>query len=378
MDFSISETQAMICREARKFLEKECPSRLVRELEEDEKGYSPELWHKMGELGWMAMPFPEEYGGIGADFLALVLLIEEMGRVCLSSPLIPSVILGGMTLLELGSDDQKSDLLPALTTSRTIYTMALLESDDNYDPSGVHCRAELKEKEYSLKGTKLFVPDAHVSDRILVAVRTGPESTGDSGITLLLIDSKDKGVRVRPLNTFAGDKPCVVEFDLKVPQSSVIGEGGNTWAGIKKTLEMASIAKCAEMSGGAQRILEMTLTHVKARHQFGRPIGNFQAIQHHCANMAMDVEAAKVNTYHAAWLLNEDLPATKSVSAAKAFVGEAFRRVGLLGHQIHGAIGFTKELDLELYIRRYMTANVAFGNGNFHKKCLADEIVRNI
>jgi len=378
MDFSISETQEMMCREARKFLDKECPSRLVRELEEDEKGYSSELWQKMGELGWMAMPFPEEYGGIGADFLGLVLLIEEMGRVCLPSPLIPSVILGGMTLLALGSDAQKADLLPTIATGETIYTLALLESNDNYGPSGVHCHAELNGNEYLLKGSKLFVPDAHLADRILVAVRTRPESTSDSGITLLLLDSKDKEVRIRPLKTFAGDRPCVMEFDIRVPQSTVIGEVGKAWAGLKKILEMAAIAKCAEMTGMAQRILEMTLTYAKERTQFGRPIGSFQAIQHHCANMAMDVEAAKVNTYHAAWLLNEGLPSTKIVSAAKAFVGEAFRRVGLLGHQVHGAIGFTKELDLELYIRRCKAAEVAFGNGNFHKKCLADEIVKGI
>jgi alkylation response protein AidB-like acyl-CoA dehydrogenase len=378
MDFSISETQEMICREARKFLEKECPNSLVREMEEDEKGYSPELWRKMGELGWMAVPFPEEYGGLGADFLGLVLLIEEMGRVCLPSPLIPSVIMGGMTLLTLGSDVQKSDFLPTLASGETIYTLALLESDDSYDPSGIHCRAELKGNEYLLKGTKLFVPDAHVADRILVAVRTGPESGGDSGINIFLIDARDKGVQVRPLKTFSGDKSCVVAFDIRIPKSAIIGEGGNAWVGLKKIIEMAAIAKCAEMSGGAQRILEMTLTYAKDRTQFGRPIGSFQAIQHHCANMAMEVEAAKVNTYHAAWLLSEGLPSTTIVSAAKAFVGEAFRRVGLLGHQIHGAIGFTKELDLELYIRRCKAAEVAFGNGNFHKKCLADEIVKGV
>jgi len=378
MDFSISETQEMICREARKFLEKECPSRLVRELEEDEKGYSPELWQKMGELGWMAMPFPEAYGGIGGDFLGLVLLIEEMGRVCLPSPLVPSVILGGMTVLSLGSDARKSDLLPTIASGETICTLALLESNDNHGPTGVQCRAELNGNEYRLRGTKLFVPDAHVADRILVVARTQPESNGDLGITLFLLDAKDRGVRVRPLKTFAGDKPCVVELDVKVPQSAVVGERGNAWAGLQKTLEMAAIAKCAEMSGGAQRILEMTTAYAMERTQFGRPIGSFQAIQHHCANMAMDVEAARANTYHAAWLLNEGLPATKFVSAAKAFVGEAFRRVGLLGHQIHGAIGFTKELDLELYIRRCKAAEVAFGNGNFHKKILADEIVKGI
>jgi alkylation response protein AidB-like acyl-CoA dehydrogenase len=283
-----------------------------------------------------------------------------------------------MTVLALGSDVRKSELLPAIASGETICTLALLESNDDYGPSGIQCRAELNGNEYRLKGTKIFVPDAHVADRIFVAARTQTEGNDAACITLFLLDSKDRGVRVRPLKTFAGDKPCVVELDVRVPQSAVIGEHGNASAGLQNTLEMAAIAKCAEMSGGAQRILEMTTTYAMERTQFGRPIGSFQAIQHHCANMAMYVEAARANTYHAAWLLNEGLPATKNVAAAKAFVGETFRRVGLLGHQIHGAIGFTKELDLELYIRRCKAAEVAFGNGNFHKKILADEIVKGI
>jgi alkylation response protein AidB-like acyl-CoA dehydrogenase len=283
-----------------------------------------------------------------------------------------------MTLLTLGSDAQKSDFVPTIASGEKIFTLALLESDDDYGPSGVQCHAKQIGNEYFLKGKKLFVPDAHVADRIIVTARTGGKDNGNSGITLFLIDAKEEGVRVRPLKTFAGDKPCVVELDTRVPQSAVIGESGSDWPGLRKTLEMAAIAKCAEMSGGAQRVLEMTTTYAMERTQFGRPIGSFQAIQHQCANMAMDVEAAKVNTYHAAWLLNGGHPATKFVSAAKAFVGDACRRVGLLGHQIHGAIGFTKELDLELYIRRCKAAEIAFGTGDFHKKILADEIVKGV
>ncbi|MBW1799570.1 MAG: acyl-CoA/acyl-ACP dehydrogenase [Deltaproteobacteria bacterium] len=375
MNFSLSETQVMMRSEARKFLEKDCPVRLVRELEGDEKGYSPELWRKMGELGWMALPFPEVHGGLGGSFLDLVLLIEETGRVCLPSPLIPSVILGGMTLLNMGSDLQKSKSLPAIITGETICTLALLESNDNYGPSGVQCHAVPSGNGYLLKGTKRFVPDAHVADQILVAARTLPESDGDSGITLLILDANDEGIQVRPLKTFAGDKPCVVAFDIRVPQSALIGENGKAWACLEKTLEMAAVAKCAEMVGGARRILEMSLAYARERTQFGRPIGSFQAIQHHCANMAMDVEAAGVNTYHAAWLISEGLPATKNVSAAKAFVGEAFRRVGLLGHQIHGAIGFTRELDLELFIRRIKAGEASFGNADFHRQIIAQSIV---
>ena len=170
----------------------------------------------------------------------------------------------------------------------------------------------------------------------------------------------------------------IVFDNCRVPKENIIMDPGSGYQTMMRELAIARTTVAMAATGICQAAVDAAIRYAQQRFQFGRPIGSFQAIQHQCANMAMDVEAAKVNTYHAAWLLSEGLPGSKTVSAAKAFVGEAFRRVGLLGHQIHGAIGFTKELDLELYIRRCKAAEVAFGNDNFHKKCLAEEIVKSI
>lgn len=374
MDFSLSEVQRMLRREARSFLERECPSQLVREMEQDERGHSPELWHRIANLGWMALPFPEKYGGAGGSFMDLVILVEEMGRVCFPSPFIPSVILGGLTILDLGSEDQKEESLPGIASGDIISTLALLESNDSYEPTGIACRASFDGNEYHLQGTKLFVPDAHIADFLLVAARTEGGSKGEQGITLFIVDAKNQDISHTLLKTIAGDKQFEVNLDVKVPPGSALGRAGDAWHGLKKTLERAAVAKCAEMIGGAQRVLEMTLDYAKERKQFGHPIGSFQAIQHYCANMAMDVEASRLNTYHAAWLISEGLPASRHVAAAKAWTGEAYRGIVASSHQIHGAIAFTKELDLELYIRRAKAAEVAFGDADFHRQIIAQEL----
>jgi len=167
MDFSLSEEQKMFRTEARSFLEKECSSQFVREMEEDERGYSPQLWHQIAELGWIAVPFPEKYGGVNGSFIDLIVLIEEMGRVCFPSPFIPTV-LSGLTILELGSEDQKIKLLPGIAGGDTICTLAPLEANNRYDPAAITYQASTDG--YHLQGTRLFVPDAHVAHLLLVAV----------------------------------------------------------------------------------------------------------------------------------------------------------------------------------------------------------------
>ena len=375
MDFSLSEAQELLKRTARDFLEKECPKQLVREMEEDETGYPAQLWHNMAELGWMALPFPEKYGGGGGSFADLVILLEEMGRACLPSPFIPTVVLGGLTILDMGSEEQKKKFLPHIAKGDMVCTLALLEPSDSYDPADISCRAIADEDGYLVNGTKLFVPDAHITDYLVVAARTRNSSRAEQGVTLFLVDTRSPGIDYTLLKTIAGDKQFEVNFDsVKVPRESVIGEVGWAWKGAERILERAAVAKCAEMVGGAQRVLEMTVSYAKERIQFGRPIGSFQAIQHYCANMATDVDASRFNTYKAAWMIDEGLPCSKEVAIAKAWCSEAYRRVIALSHQIHGAIGWTKDLDLELYTRRAKAAEIAFGDADFHREVIAREL----
>ena len=372
MDLGFDESQQMLKTLAREFLEKECPTSLVRAMEEDERGYTPELWSKIAELGWLGLTLPEQYGGMDLTYFDLVLVLEEMGRAMLPGPFFSTVILGAMTLLEAGSDDQKQEYLPKVANGETILTMALTEPTATYDPAGVHTTAKAEGSDYVINGTKLFVPDAQVADAMVVVTRTSESGDASQGITLFLVDANNPGITITPLKTISGDKQAEVEFkDVRVPASAIVGQVDKGWDTISRILDLAAIGKCAEMLGGADRVLEMTTDYVKERVQFGRPIGSFQAVQHHCANMATDVEGCRYVAYQAAWRISERLPAVREVAIAKAWVSDAYRRVCALGHQSHGAIGFTKEYDLQLFTRRAKVAEVAYGDTDFHREQVA-------
>jgi alkylation response protein AidB-like acyl-CoA dehydrogenase len=373
MDLALSEDQEMLRKMAKDFLANECSKTLVREMEEDEKGYSPELWAKMAEQGWTGLPFPEKYGGVGYSFLDLAVLLEEMGRSCLPGPYFSTVVLAGHAILEAGSEEQKLKLLGAISQGKLICTLALTEPSASYDAKDIQVKATAEGGGYVISGTKLFVPDANVADCMVVVARTGGQ--GAQGITLFLVDPKAPGVSITPLRTIASDKLCEVTFDkVKVGQDAVLGQVGQGWPTVEKVLQKAAVAKCAEMVGGAQQVLEMTVNYAKERVQFGRPIGSFQAIQHHCANMAIDVDGSRFISYQAAWMLSEGIPCTKEVAMAKAWTSDAYRRLTALGHQVHGGIGFTKDHDMQLYYRRAKAAEVTFGDADFHRDVVAREI----
>jgi len=369
MDFGLSEEQKMLKQTARDFLTAQCPSSLVREMAKDERGYSPELWRKMAELGWMGLAFPQEYGGTGGSFLDLAVLLEEMGRACLPGPFFSTVVLGGMTLLELGNRKQKQGLLPMTVKGEVIITLALTEPGTSYGSGQMMVKAIADRDHYVITGTKLFVPDAHIADYIICAAKTA------KGATLFLVDSRSPGIGYSLLKTIAGDKQCEVVFNqVKVPKGNVVGDLGQGWIQLQSILRRAAIAKCAEMVGGAQRVLEKTVDYVKQRVQFGQPIGAFQAIQHHCANMATDVETSRFITYQAAWRLSEGLPCNQEAAMAKAWVSDAYKRVTLLGHQCIGGVGFMEDHDLPLYSKRAMGAEIAFGDADFHREAVAQEL----
>jgi alkylation response protein AidB-like acyl-CoA dehydrogenase len=374
LDLDLSEDQKMLRATARDFLTKECPKRFVREMEQDEKGYSPELWLKMAQLGWLGLPFPERYGGGGGSVLDLVILLEEMGRACLPGPFLSSVVLSGLPILEAGSEEQKQRFLPAIVRGK-VFTLALTEADGSYEAASIKTRATLDKDDYVISGTKLFVPDAHIADYLLCLARTKKRSSGAEGLSLFIIDAKSQGISYTLLSTIAGDKQCEVIFDkVRVPVTNILGELDQGWGIVEKTLQYAAIAKCAEMVGAAQQVLEMSVDYAKQRVQFDRPIGSFQAIQHHCANMLVDIDGMRYLTYQAAWLLSEGLPAAKEVAMAKAWVSEAIRRVTALGHQIHSGVGYTMDHDLQLYFRRGKAAEVLFGNANFHRELIASQL----
>ena len=372
MDLGLNEAQQMLKNSAQEFLEAECPDTYVREMEEDENGYTAEMWQKLAEQGWLGLIIPEKYGGVELEFQDLTILLEEMGRFMLPGPYFSNVVLGGMSIMDSGTEEQKQEYLPRIAEGQIIVTLALNEPSGRWDPEGIQLTATEAGGKYTLNGTKLFVPNAHISDYIVVVARTGD---GENDISLFILPSQSNGVNQTLLKTIASDRQSEVTFDnVGLPASSLLGEKNRGWQTIEKVLKWGAIGKCAEMSGGGQSVLDMTVEYAKQRTQFGRPIGTFQAIQHHCANMATDVEGAKFITYQAAWMLSEGLPADREVAMAKAWVSDAYKRVCALGHQSHGAIGFTKEHNMQLYSRRAKAAELAFGDSDLHLDKVAEII----
>ena len=372
MDLGLNETQQMLKNSAREFLQAECPDTYVRAMEEDERGYTPEMWQKIAEQGWLGLIFPEQYGGVGLSFLDLSVLLEETGRALLPGPLFSTIVMGGMAIMDAGSEAQKQELLPQIGEGQLIVTLALTEPSARWDAAGVETTAAQSGDGWTLNGTKLFVPNAHVADTYVVAARTG---AGERDITLFIVPSDAAGVSQTLLKTIASDRQSEIVLDnVSLPASAALGEVNKGWGTIEKALAWGAIGKCAEMVGGAEQVLEMTVEYAKQRTQFGRPIGSFQAIQHHCANMATDVEGSRYITYQAAWLLSEGEAASQEVAMAKAWVSDAYRRICALGHQCHGAIGFTKEHNMQLYSRRAKAAELAFGDTDYHLETVADGI----
>jgi alkylation response protein AidB-like acyl-CoA dehydrogenase len=336
-------------------------------MEEDEKGYSPELWGKMAEQGWQGLLIPEEYGGAGFDFLDLCVLLEEFGRALVPGPYMSTVLGGAVPLLEAGSDDQKSEFLPRIASGDLIFTLALTEPSARFDEEGVQCEATVSGDEVTFNGTKLFVSDANVADYMIVAGRSS------KGVTLAIVPTDQAGVEVTQLVTIARDKQCEVKLNGATGQ--LLGTDGGGWASLDPVLQRYTVGECAYLVGLAQMDFEISVDYAKERVQFGRPIGSFQAIQHKCADMVTDVDGSRFIMYKAAWSVNSGQDdAQLDVNMAKAWCSEATRRVVAHGQQIHGGIGFTKDYKVQLYFRRQKRAELAFGDADHHRELVAQQL----
>ena len=375
MDFDFNDEQKMLQKGARDFLEKECPKSLVRQMAADERGNPPELWHKMAQLGWLGLIFPEKYGGGGGNIIDMVALEEEMGRACLPGAFFSTVLLGGLFILNNGNEEQKQDLLPKVARGEVILTMALTEPSGSYYATAVETKAVSVKDDYIISGTKLYIPDAHIADYIICIARTQKGTKPEEGITAFMVDRKSAGITCTLLKTIAGDKLCEVIFDkVRVPKKNIVGKLDQAWGPLEQTLQQVRIARCAEMVGGAQKVLEMSADHAKQRIVFDRPLGSFPVIQHYIANMVMDIDGSRFLTYEAAWRFSEGLSCAKEIAMAKAWTSEAYRKVTANGQQIYGGIGFTVESDMHLYFRRAKAAEVTLGDGNFEREMLAREL----
>lgn len=375
MNFGFTEEQEMIRKSARDFVKGQSSMERIRELAGDERGYSPELWTQMAEAGWLGSVYPEEHGGLGLGYVDLICVEEELGHGLLPEPISSSVLLGGNAVLFGCNTDQKNEVLPAVAAGELTMTLAAYELAGRYQLNHVETTATRDGTKYVLNGAKSFVPDAASSDKIVVSARTSGEKADPEGITLFLIDRETPGLTLTPVRTIDQRRRATLELkDAKCPESAVVGSVGKGLEPLEKAVDRATLALCAEMMGGAETALNMSVTYSKERIQFGKPIGSFQAIKHKCADMYVALETSRSAMYYAAMAIDEDEQDLRAaVSCAKALCSDAFLSITKEAIQIHGGIGFTEEHDIHLYYKRALVANATFGDPAYHRDRYATE-----
>ena len=374
MDIGFTEEQELLRTSARRFLENECPTAFVRQRMAEPAAVTEDFWRKLAEQGWFGILYPEEAGGSGLGLVDMTVLMEEMGRAVMPGPFFSTVLLGGAAILEVGSASQRQEWLPLIAAGNAKVSLAWTEPNARWDAAGIVASGRETTSGFVLSGTKLFVPDAHLSDALVVAVRTRDGSTMEDGVSLFLVPKDAAGLAVTLLPTIDETrKLCEIRLDnVVVPFTALLGELHAAWPVLARVLDGATAALCAEMCGGAQRVLDMTTDYAKIRIAFGKPIGSYQGVKHRAADMLVDVENAKPLTYYAAWATDEGLAeAPLAVSMAKAYASDAYRKVAGAGIQLHGGIGFTWEHDLQLYFKRAKASEVAFGDATWHRERIA-------
>lgn len=374
MDFAFTEEQEELRATARDFLVAHSSSEQVRTAMQSELGYDPQVWKQIGaELGWPSVIIPEEFGGLGLGYVELIALLELMGSALLCAPFFSSVCLAANALLVGGSEEQKKEYLPGIAEGQTRATLAFTEANGRWDASGIEASARREGGDYVLSGKKSFVLDGHCADLLVVAVRR-EGTTGEAGISLFALPAAARGVERRALPTMDQTRRLAeIELrDVRVPGSALVGQEGEGWGALSKTLALAAIALSAEQVGGAQRCLDMSVEYAKQRVQFGRPIGSFQAIKHKCADMLVQVESARSASYYAGCVAAEDgaeLPLLASL--AKAYCSDAYFDCAANAIQIHGGVGFTWESDVHLYFKRAKSSESFLGDGAYHREQVA-------
>jgi alkylation response protein AidB-like acyl-CoA dehydrogenase len=368
VNFAFDDEQEALRATVRKFLADTSPETEVRRLMETTEGYNPDVWRQLaGQLGLVGLIVPEEYGGAGFSYLELIVVFEEMGRSLLCAPFFSTVAMATTLILALDDDAASKDLLPRIADGGCLATVALAEPAGSWNPSDVAMRAVRDGGEaagWRLSGEKFYVVDGHVANVVLVVARTDP------GLSVFAVDSGAAGLAADLSSTMDKTRK-LARLTFDATPARLIGAEGQADGPVARMLDLAAIALAAEQVGGAQRVLEIAVGYARIREQFGRPIGTFQAIKHKCANMLLEIEAAKSAAYYAGWAAAEDdaeLPVLASV--AKAYCSDAYVHAAAENIQIHGGIGFTWEHPAHLYFKRAKSSELFLGAPDYHRERL--------
>ena len=311
MDVNFTEEQEMLRASARDFLEKECTEDIIAEVEEGRLGYSPDLWDKITELGWLGLVFPEQYGGSEMNLVDLAVLFEEFGRAAFASPYTSTIIFGGLTILEAGSDGQKSDLLPKMIEGKIFIAAAIGASDPGLEgtelrPDNVTISATADGEDYLLNGERLFIHNAGIADYFLVPTRTNANNYAQDGITLFLVDANSPGLKITRLSTILGDNQCEVIFDnVRIRIDNIIGKIHEGWVPLSRSMQIAEVMMASQMLGAGERLYKDSEEDFMTRLESGIPEDVKQYNEEYLVNIKNDIDSCSRITYQAARKLVE-------------------------------------------------------------------------
>ena len=372
MDLSLTESQEMLRTSARTFVEREAPRHVIVALQSAESSLVPELWRKACEAGWLGILVPAEYGGSESSLTDAAVLYEELGRGPLPGPFFSSGVLGALTAMEAGSEEQRRGLLPRVASGETVLSVAITEPNASWGPPGVTLRAQRVGHRYRLDGTKLFVSDATAATDLIVALRTGD---GPGDLSLFLVDARAPGVRARGLPGFLSWQ-CEVTFDgVEVPATQLLGGRENQgWAALERALRRAWPVLCSYMVGGCQAVFDLSVAHSRERVQFGVPIGRFQRVQDHIIRLVNHLDAARWTTAEALWKLDTGRPAAAAVHMAKAVSSESYLEACNAAHEVHAGQGSLTEYGLAAHTQMSRTLFPYLGDPRWHKRRMADAL----
>ena len=367
MPLVLNEEQNMLKDAAKDFCTNNTPITQLRGLRDDksESGFDSAIWQQMVELGWAGITIPEDFGGLGFGYLGMGVVMEECGRTLAASPLFATAGLGATAILHGGSDELKSELLPQVAGGELLLALALEESP-HHNPYGVSTVAEKSGGGHTVTGSKKFVLDGHVANKIVVVARTSGNSGDRDGISLVLVDSNSPAVKVT--RTIMADSRNASNIEFEGAEGILLGEEGQGADILDRVLDTGRILLSAEMLGGVQECFERTIEYLKVREQFGVPIGSFQGLKHRASQMFCEVELSKSVVLEALSALDEDSDQIAELaSLTKARLNDTYNLISSEGVQMHGGIGMTDEYEIGFFMKRSRVCEHALGNSAFHR-----------
>ena len=374
MPLVLSDEQIMLRDNARDFLSKKAPIAHLRHLRDthDADGFSRPLWKDFVEMGWAGILVPQNYGGLGLGHVEAGVVMEELGRTLTPSPFLSTAILAANALARAGNEKQKSEYLSRIVAGDLIGTLAVDDSA-KHRPEKTAMAATRSGSGFVLNGAKTFVLDGHVANLFIVAARTAGSPGETKGVTLFLVDSTAKGIRAERTPMVDTHNAARVRFEnVNVPADNVLGEVDAGWVTLEGTLNVGRAAVAAELMGAADEAFTRTVGYLRERKQFGRLIGEFQALQHRAANLYCELEVSRSAVLKALQMLDESFESAGAiVSIAKAKAGQSATLAAQEAVQMHGGIGMTDEFDIGLFMKRVRVGQELFGDANFHADRLA-------